>query len=95
MNTTIILIVLVVLVITNAVSFFLMWHDKNCAKKGKWRVPEATLFIATALFGGLGGVLGMQLLRHKTKHWYFAIFFPLMLVVQIAILAAAAYFFLL
>jgi uncharacterized membrane protein YsdA (DUF1294 family) len=86
------LIVLVILIITNLVSFFLMMHDKNCAKKGSWRVPEATLFIATACFGGLGGVLGMQLLRHKTKHWYFAVFFPLMLVVQIALLAVGAYF---
>ena len=84
-------IVAVVLVITNLVSFWLMWHDKNCAKKGSWRVPEKTLFIATACFGGLGGVLGMQLLRHKTKHWYFQLFFPLMLVVQIALLIAGAY----
>ena len=90
--TMIALIVLVILIITNLVSFFLMMHDKNCAKKGSWRVPEATLFIATACFGGLGGVLGMQLLRHKTKHWYFAVFFPLMLVVQIALLAVGAYF---
>lgn len=90
--TVIALIVLVILIITNLVSFFLMMHDKNCAKKGSWRVPEATLFIATACFGGLGGVLGMQLLRHKTKHWYFAVFFPLMLVVQIALLAVGAYF---
>ena len=90
--TVIALIVLVILIITNLVSFFLMMHDKNCAKKGNWRVPEATLFIATACFGGLGGVLGMQLLRHKTKHWYFAVFFPLMLVVQIALLAVGAYF---
>lgn len=42
--------------------------------------------MATALFGGLGGCLGMYLLRHKTKHWYFALFFPLMLIAQIAIL---------
>lgn len=90
--TVIVLIALVILVITNLVSFFLMMHDKNCAKKGSWRVPEATLFIATACFGGLGGVLGMQLLRHKTKHWYFALFFPMMLVLQIIILGVGAYF---
>ena len=93
MNPTVIaLIALVILIITNLVSFFLMMHDKNCAKKDSWRVPEATLFIATACFGGLGGVLGRQLLRHKTKLWSFALFFPLMLVEQIAILAVGAYF---
>ena len=87
---TIILIALVVLVITNAVSFLLMAHDKRCAQKGKWRVKEAHLFLATACFGGLGGVLGMQLLRHKTKHWYFKLFFPLMLVVQVVLLILGA-----
>lgn len=86
-----ILLALSVLVVLNLISFFLMAYDKRCAKAGKWRVPEKTLFIATACFGGLGGVLGMQLLRHKTKHWYFRLFFPMMLVVQIALLAAGVY----
>lgn len=81
--TTIALIAAGILVITNLVSFFLMMHDKNCAKKGSWRVPEATLFIATACFGGLGGVLGMQLLRHKTKHYYFYVVNILGLVLQV------------
>ena len=90
-KTTIVLIALGVLVVTNLVSFLLMRHDKSCAKKGSWRVPEATLFIATACFGGLGGVLGMQLLRHKTQHWYFKLFFPMMLVVQVLLLAGGAY----
>ena len=86
------LIAVAVLVVANIVSFLLMAHDKNCAKKGKWRVPEATLFIATACFGGLGGVLGMQLLRHKTQHWYFKLFFPIFLALQVIILALGAYF---
>lgn len=92
MNTGImILIAVVVLLITNNVSFLLMLHDKRCAQKGKWRVKEKHLFLATACFGGLGGVLGMQLLRHKTKHWYFKLFFPLMLAAQIALLAVGVW----
>jgi len=83
-------VVLVLLVITNLISFLMMWHDKRCARKGKWRVPEATLFIACACFGGIGGVLGMNILRHKTKHWYFKLFFPLMMVVQIVLLILGA-----
>lgn len=83
-------VVLILLLITNLVSFFLMWHDKRCAQKGKWRVPETALFLACACFGGIGGVLGMNLLRHKTKHWYFKLFFPLMLVVQVLLLVLAA-----
>lgn len=70
----------------NLFSFCLMAYDKRCARKGKWRVSEKALFLAAACFGALGGVLGMQLCRHKTKHWYFQVFFPLMLIVQIALL---------
>ena len=91
-KATVIVIVLIILVIMNLISFFLMAHDKRCAKQGKWRVPEKTLFLATACFGGLGGVLGMQLLRHKTQHWYFRVFFPVLLILQIAALAVGAYF---
>ena len=82
----IVLIAAGILVILNIISFGLMAYDKHCAKTGKWRVPEKTLFLATACFGGLGGVLGMTLCRHKTKHWYFRIFFPVFLVIQVVLL---------
>ncbi len=74
------------LAVLNLVSFSLMAYDKRCAKAGKWRVPEKVLFLAAACFGALGGVLGMQLCRHKTRHWYFQVFFPLMLAAQAALL---------
>ncbi len=84
MNTT--FLIAAALAVLNLISFGLMAYDKRCAKAGKWRVPEKVLFLATACFGGLGGVLGMQLCRHKTQHWYFRVFFPLLLAVQIALL---------
>ena len=82
------IILTAVLIITNLLSFLLMGYDKRCAKKGARRVPERTLFFAAGCFGALGGFLGMQVFRHKTKHWYFQLFFPLMLIVQAAILIA-------
>lgn len=85
--------VLITLAVLNLVSFCLMAYDKRCAKSGRRRVPEKTLFLAAACFGGLGGVLGMTLCRHKTKHWYFRLFFPVLLIVQIALLAAGYLFF--
>ena len=88
-----IVILLLVLLVLNLISFGLMAYDKRCARTGKWRVPEKTLFLATACFGGLGGVLGMEQCRHKTKHWYFKVFFPVLLIVQIVLLAAGYYFF--
>ena len=87
-------IIIAVLAVLNVVSFCLMAYDKRCAKAGKRRIPEKTLFLATACFGGLGGVLGMTVCRHKTQHWYFKLFFPILLIVQIALLAAIYWFLL-
>lgn len=84
------MIAALVLLALNLFSFALMGWDKRCARKGKWRVPEKILFLAAGCFGALGGVLGMYVYRHKTKHWYFRIFFPLMLAAQIALLVLIA-----
>lgn len=76
------------LIVMNTLSFTLMGMDKLRAKRGAWRIPEKTLFTVTALFGGLGGVLGMRVFHHKTRHRRFAVGFPVLLVIQAAILAA-------
>ena len=80
-------VIAAILVVMNVLAFALMGIDKAKAKAGAWRIPEKTLFLVTALFGGLGGTLGMIFFRHKTKHWYFKLGFPALLVVQIALLA--------
>ena len=90
-KNTIILVALAIIAIMNIAAFVLMGHDKRCARQGKWRVPEGTLFLVTACFGGLGGMLGMKVFHHKTQHWYFRVFFPVLLVIQIVALAAGAY----
>ncbi len=33
----------------------------------------------------------MKLFHRKTRHWYFRVFFPVLLIVQIALLAVGAY----
>ena len=70
----------------NLVSFLLMAHDKRRAKNHRRRVPEKILFLSAALFGAFGGTLGMYVFRHKTRHWYFRVFFPLLLLLQAALL---------
>ena len=74
------------LLLLNLISFFLMRHDKQCAKQNQRRVPEKTLFLSAALFGAMGGTLAMFIFRHKTKHWYFRALFPLLMVLQVAVL---------
>ena len=76
----------VMLLVMNLLAFALMGIDKAKAKRGAWRITEKTLFLVTALFGGLGGTLGMTFFRHKTKHWYFKLGFPALLVIQMALL---------
>ena len=79
----------ILLACMNILSFTLMGMDKRRARQGRWRIPERTLFLATALFGGLGGVLGMRVFHHKTKHRAFRYGFPALLIAQLAILLAA------
>ncbi len=78
------LIVLAYILLISIVAFAAMGIDKKKAEKHKWRVPEKVLFLFVILGGGVGGILGMQVFRHKTKHWYFAVGFPLIAVIEYA-----------
>lgn len=77
--------VLIYLLIMNIIGLFMMGIDKSKAKRHAWRIPEKTLFIVSAIGGSIGTWAGMYLFRHKTKHWYFVIGMPAILVVHIAI----------
>lgn len=71
------------LLIINLFGFFMMWLDKRKAKKGSWRIPEKTLFIVTALGGGIGTIAGMYTFRHKTQKLNFVIGFPFITILEI------------
>ncbi len=66
----------------NAAALLLCAVDKRQAKKGDWRVPESVLLLAAALGGSAGLLLGMVLLRHKTRHKSFTLGVPLLLLAQ-------------
>lgn len=72
-------------VLCNVCGLVLMKVDKERAKKHRWRIPEKTLFLAALLGGSAGAWLGMYLFHHKTKHWYFVVGMPLILICQIAL----------
>ena len=69
----------------NLVTFTVYGVDKAKARRGAWRVPEKTLFLLPLLGGSVGALLGMLVFRHKTKHWYFVVGMPLILVCQAAL----------
>ena len=81
-------ILLAYLVLINAGGFLLMLIDKQKARRGAWRIPEATLMGVAVLGGSIGAIAGMHLFRHKTKHPKFYIGLPCILAAQIITLIA-------
>ncbi len=78
-------LLVIYLVIINLVAFLTFGADKRKAKKDKWRVRERTLFLLAIIGGSVGAWAGMYVFRHKTKHWYFCVGIPAILVLQIAL----------
>lgn len=72
--------------ICNLCGFFAMYADKKKAMHHRWRIPEKTLFLIAISGGSLGSILGMQIFRHKTKHWYFVAGMPAILLIQLILL---------
>ncbi len=70
----------------NIIGFASMGIDKRKAVRSAYRIPEATLFAIALVGGSLGSTLGMHIFRHKTKHWYFLIGMPIILVLQLVLL---------
>lgn len=82
-------LIIIYLAVMALVSVILTVADKVSAKRGGWRVPEATL-MTLGLFGGaLPMYITMKFIRHKTKHKKFMIGLPL----EFALHAAIACFF--
>lgn len=78
-------VLLVWLAVINLLTFIVYGADKRRARKGKWRVPEKTLFLLPLLGGSIGALLGMRVFHHKTKQWYFVWGIPAILLAQIAL----------
>lgn len=83
--------VLIYLLLMNLIGFLSMGWDKRKAKKDGWRVKEKTLFLWAILGGSIGSILGMRVFHHKTRHWYFVVGMPLILLLQIALLVFIGY----
>ncbi len=87
-----ILLIMSYLIIVNLAGFAAMGIDKHKARAGSYRIPEATLFILALIGGSIGSVVGMFFFRHKTRHWYFLVFMPAILILQIIVVAVLCYY---
>lgn len=77
------LYITIYLLLINLIGFALMGYDKTKARRAKWRIPEKSFFIVSLLGGSMGSWAGMYVYRHKTKHWYFVIGIPAILLIQV------------
>ncbi|MCD7863723.1 MAG: DUF1294 domain-containing protein [Lachnospiraceae bacterium] len=78
--------ILIYFAVITLVAFAMMGIDKRRAKKEAFRIPEASLFLSALLGGSIGSVAGMLIFHHKTNHWYFQAFMPLICLLQVTAL---------
>lgn len=71
----------------NAVTFLLYGFDKYKAKKRRWRISEATLLTLAVIGGSIGAWTGLQIWHHKTMHKKFKYGVPLIIILQVALVA--------
>ncbi len=66
-------IYLIALIVMSLITFIIYGIDKKRSKKNQWRIKETILLSMSFFLGSIGGLCGMYVLRHKTKHWYFVV----------------------
>ena len=81
----------VYLFVINLAGFLIMAFDKRKARRNKWRIPEATLFLFAVFGGSLGCLLGMRVFHHKTQKPRFYIGIPVILGIQLLVLLYFAF----
>ncbi|MFZ5828124.1 MAG: DUF1294 domain-containing protein [Bacillota bacterium] len=59
--------------------------DKARARRGRWRIAEATLLWLALPGGGAGALAGVYLVRHKSRKPRFALGVPLIFLAQAAL----------
>lgn len=73
----------IILIIINLLTCIIYGIDKLKAVGRARRTPEKVLLGLAFVGGSLGALIGMQVFRHKTRHWKFRILVPLFLVLHI------------
>lgn len=74
--------ILIYLLVINVITILIYGDDKARARRGKWRISEATLLFLALIGGSIGALLGMYFFHHKTKHLKFKIGVPIILILQ-------------
>ena len=75
----------------NVLTMAMYGADKQAARKGMCRVPEATLLVFGVTGGWPGAIVGQQLFRHKTQKQPFKTWFMLSVILNLVVLVLAAW----
>lgn len=84
-------LIIIYLAVMALISVILTVADKASAKRGGWRVPEATLMMLGLFGGALPMYVTMKTIRHKTKHKKFMIGLPLEIAFHAAVVCMCIY----
>lgn len=66
----------------NIFTFLSFGVDKSKAKRNSYRISEKCLITLCICGGSVGGIIGMQIFHHKTKHKIFKFGIPSVIVLQ-------------
>jgi uncharacterized membrane protein YsdA (DUF1294 family) len=78
--------------VASMVCFTFYALDKSAARAGRWRISESTLLMLGLCCGWPGGIVAQHWLRHKSVKASFRTKFWVTVVVNLALLAALAWF---
>lgn len=78
--------ILIYLIVVNIAAVVITVSDKRRAIRHRWRIPERTLLIVSAIGGSPAMLITMLLIHHKTNHLKFMLGIPIIIVLQLALL---------
>ena len=84
--------IIFILAVWNLIVFLLMGLDKFLAIRKKRRISEQTLLTAAFAMGGVGGIFGSLIFRHKTRKWKFRILLPVALLFNVSLVFLIWYY---
>ena len=75
------------ILLINILSFIVALTDKSRAINRSWRISENRLIFLALIGGSVGMILGLLLCNHKIRKAKFMVGIPIIIIVQVIILA--------
>lgn len=75
------------LILINMIAVYITIYDKMAAIRHKRRIRESTLLMVSVFGGSVFMLLTMLLIRHKTRHHKFMYGIPLIIIIELILIA--------